>query len=962
MAVTLDTSLYNSRIVGNYVEYLTQHYPGLDVNAMLEYAGMKRYEVEDPACWFTQEQVDRFQEIMATQTGNPRLPREVGRFGAISKASSSVKKLVLGFMNPYTAYRLLEKTVPLFSRSTVVRVKRLGKNKVEVTAINRPGTTERPFQCENRMGMLEAMGKLFTNRFAMVEHPECLHERGGACRYVVTWERSPSFTWMLASRYAALGTLGIAFFCFFLLPRGGWALLTISCAVVAIGFFLYAQWLEKREMARMIAMQGDVAKERLEEINLRYNHARLVQEIGRATSTVLDVDELMKTVAEAMDKHLGFDRGVLLLAEESSSRLVFKAGYGYTEEQYEVLKTTRFITDDASSTGLFVVAFREQRSFLLNDISKNPEGLLGRSVEFAKQMGAQSLICVPIVYERKSFGLLVVDNIHSKRPLTQTDLSLLTGLAYQLAMSLVNAQSFKRLQESEKNYRELVESANSIIVRLDKSGNIVFFNEFAQEFFGYGNGEVLGCNMVGTLMEGGQKGQRDLDILMGDVKLRPGRHITHEMEHLKRSGEKVWVAWTRKAILDEKGDVEGVLCIGNDVTQLRTAAEEKRQLALRLQRAQKMEAIGTLAGGVAHDLNNILSGLVSYPELLLMELPPESPLIRPLMTIKKSGERAAGIVQDLLTLARRGVNTVEVVEVNRVIRDYLQSPEHLALKLEHPDVVVETFLAKDLFQIEGSPLHLSKTVTNLVKNAVEAMPVGGRILISTENRYVDRPIRGYDDVEEGDHVVLTVSDTGVGIPQKDLERIFEPFYTKKVMGRSGTGLGLSVVWGTVKDHHGYIDVRSVEGEGTTCTLYFPVTKREIPEELPPRVMEEDMGKGESILVVDDVAEQREIASRLLEKLGYTVAVASSGEAAVEYLKRQSVDVLLLDMIMEPGMDGLDTYKKILELHPGQRAVIVSGYSETGRVLEAQRLGVGSYVRKPYAMDTIGAAVRKELDR
>jgi CheY-like chemotaxis protein len=248
---------------------------------------------------------------------------------------------------------------------------------------------------------------------------------------------------------------------------------------------------------------------------------------------------------------------------------------------------------------------------------------------------------------------------------------------------------------------------------------------------------------------------------------------------------------------------------------------------------------------------------------------------------------------------------------------------------------------------------------NLVSNAVESLSSGGRVVVSTKNEYIDRPIPGYDEVREGDYAVLTVADDGVAIADEDLEKIFEPFYTKKAMGRSGTGLGMAVVWGTVKDHDGYLDIESTEGRGTTFTLYLPVTRRELEEEGSVSI-EAYRGHGERILVVDDVSQQRDIASALLTRLGYTVGVVSSGEDAVKYLRNQAVDLLVLDMIMDPGWDGLDTYRKILRVRPEQKAVITSGFSETERVREAQRLGAGPYVKKPYTLEGIGQAVKIAL--
>jgi signal transduction histidine kinase/CheY-like chemotaxis protein len=409
--------------------------------------------------------------------------------------------------------------------------------------------------------------------------------------------------------------------------------------------------------------------------------------------------------------------------------------------------------------------------------------------------------------------------------------------------------------------------------------------------------------------------------------------------------------------------ISDLVALALNASERRQAETEKKQLEYRLHRAEKMEAIGTLAGGVAHDLNNILSGIVSYPELLLMKLPAGSDMKKPIGTILNAGKRAAAIVQDLLTLARRGVVVTETVNLNTIVSDHLDSPEHSKLLSFHPSVTIQTDLDPDLMNILGSPVHLSKTVMNLISNSAEAMPNGGSIVISTQNRYVDLPVRGYNEVAEGDYAVLTVADTGVGISSDDLSRIFEPFYTKKKMGRSGTGLGMAVVWGTVDDHKGYIDVESREGTGTRFTLYFPITRDPIEKERhDPLTIADLRGDGETILVVDDVEQQRVIASMILTELGYRATAVSSGEKAVDYLSSHSVDLIVLDMIMDPGMDGLDTYRKIIGSHPGQKAIVASGYSETQRVRKVLKLGVGQYLKKPYSLEQLGKAVKVELKK
>ncbi len=399
-----------------------------------------------------------------------------------------------------------------------------------------------------------------------------------------------------------------------------------------------------------------------------------------------------------------------------------------------------------------------------------------------------------------------------------------------------------------------------------------------------------------------------------------------------------------------------------EINDRRKSEKERFELETKLNRARKMEAIGLLAGGVAHDLNNILSGLVSYPELLLMDLPEDSSLRQPIETIKKSGEKAAYIVEDLLTLARRGVSATEPINLNTIISEFLNSIEFKQLKAYHPDTRTTCELNRDLLNIECSSVHLSKMIMNLVTNAFEAMPEGGELIIKTENRYIDRPVRGYDIVAEGDYVVLSISDSGVGISENDMERIFEPFYTKKVMGRSGSGLGMSVVWGTVKDCKGYIDVTSELNRGSTFTIYLPGVAKDLPEIKSSITISDITGHGEKILIVDDIEEQREIASRILNKLNYRVDTVPSGEMAIEYLKENEADLLILDMIMDPGIDGLETYQQIIKIHPHQKAIVASGYAETERVRLAKKLGVGDYVKKPYTFEKLGLAVHREFEK
>ncbi|MCP4689053.1 MAG: response regulator, partial [Desulfobacterales bacterium] len=379
----------------------------------------------------------------------------------------------------------------------------------------------------------------------------------------------------------------------------------------------------------------------------------------------------------------------------------------------------------------------------------------------------------------------------------------------------------------------------------------------------------------------------------------------------------------------------------------------------KLARSKRMESLGLLAGGVAHDLNNILSGIVSYPDLILMDLPEESPLRQPIETIKKSGKRTADVVSDLLTIARGVAMSKSVADLNDIVKEYLNSPVHGKLKKSFPSVRFKIDLAEEPLKIECSQVHIVKILMNLATNAAEAVEKNGAVVVHTGNRPLEKPSRGYEDASPGDYAVLTMSDDGAGIPPEDLERIFEPFYTRKVMGRSGTGLGLAVVWNAIRDHDGYINVKSGR-EGTMFELGFPVTGDEITPESAAFQLKDYQGNGETALVIDDEKIQREITRDLLLRLGYRADAVSSGEAAIEYLKKRSADLIILDMIMPKGMNGRETYEEIVKIHPGQRAIITSGFTKTEDVEKTRELGAEKFIKKPFTIDKLGVAVQEVL--
>ncbi len=519
----------------------------------------------------------------------------------------------------------------------------------------------------------------------------------------------------------------------------------------------------------------------------------------------------------------------------------------------------------------------------------------------------------------------------------------------------LHKQAVDALSKSEEKYRLLTEGLRDVVIRVSLKGYVEYCSPAVKELGGYEAEDVVGNHISMYFSK-----KNELVRVLGLLRRRTEdtEPVTLRLMLRPKKGKPIPVEITGKPLIDN-GRVIAVLCVLRDITERSQVEAEKRDLQERLNQAEKMEALGRLAGGVAHDLNNVLGAMVSYPELLMMKLPEDSPLRAPITTIRKSGLKAAAIVQDLLTLARRGVKNREVISLNTVVEEYLSSPEHEKVRRLHPGVTFDINLGEKLMNILGSPIHLFKVVMNLVSNAAEAISkdTAGKVTISTENLYPEDAVA---ELQLEHFVVLTVMDNGMGISQTDLKKIYEPFYSRKIMARSGTGLGMAVVWGTVQDHGGYINAHSLEGIGTTFELYFPVTRKAPEVEKEGMPFEEYMGKGERILVVDDEEEQREVSSTILERLNYKVHTVSTGEKAVEYVKGHQVDLVVLDMIMESSIDGLDTYREILNIHPGTKAIIVSGYSETIRVREAMRLGAGCYLRKPFTIEDLGMAVHREL--
>ena len=495
--------------------------------------------------------------------------------------------------------------------------------------------------------------------------------------------------------------------------------------------------------------------------------------------------------------------------------------------------------------------------------------------------------------------------------------------------------------------KNIMESVPDAIYTLDLEGKLVNWNKAVEDKTGYSKEELkakAGMELI-------YPNDREL-AAEASIEVYQKGYATREIRIYTKKGTPVPHIFTGILKKDNDGKVMGMLGVAKDISNL-------KQLEQQLQQAQKMEAIGLMAGGVAHDLNNILSSIVGYPELMLLKLPSESKMRKPLEAIQDSGERAAAVVADLLTVARGVASAKSVASLNSLVGEYFDSPEYDHLCSLHPAINCRKELNENLPNISCSPVHIKKCIMNLMTNSAESLDQTGTITIVTSCIIPDLQWCQENGMEQMKYVILTIEDTGTGIPKDSIEHIFEPFYSKKVLGRSGTGLGLTVVWNTLKEHNGTVTVASND-QGSSFKLFFPITKEAVT--LSKLATKEPLqSNGETILVIDDEPSLRDIASSILDVFGYNVTLVSSGEEAVAYLQDHQVDLILLDMLMDPGINGRETYEQIIKLHPGQKAIIASGFSESEEIKATLLLGAHSFIKKPYSMDQLSLAVKEALN-
>ena len=513
-------------------------------------------------------------------------------------------------------------------------------------------------------------------------------------------------------------------------------------------------------------------------------------------------------------------------------------------------------------------------------------------------------------------------------------------------------QAEEALQESEEKYRTILDEIDEGYFEVDLNGRFTFVSDWFLQITGYSKDELLKMNYRDYMTPESVKKIYSIFTELARTR-EPVKNVGHEV--LTPEGELRHLELSASLIQDREGNPIGFRGTTRDVSERKKAEEERAKLETQLQQAQRMESLGTLAGGIAHNFNNVLMAIQGRTALMIMDKVDSDPDFEHLKGIEESVQNAAELTKDLLGFARGGKYEPRVIDLNELIKH-----ENQMFGRTKKEVTLRGKYNKGLWTVEVDQGQIRQILLNLYVNAWQAMPDGGDLYIQTENVTVDEGYVKPYEVIPGKYVKISVTDTGVGMDKATREKIFDPFFTTQEIG-VGTGLGLASVYGIVKNHGGFINVYSEKGEGTTFNIYLPASEKGVVEE-KKAAREVVEGEG-TILLVDDEEMITEVGELLLEKLGYRVLIAKSGQEAIDVygMNMDDIGLVILDMIM-PGMGGGETYDRLKEINSDIKVLLSSGYSINGQAREILDRGCNGFIQKPFSMNEISQIIKEHLDK
>jgi PAS domain S-box-containing protein len=743
-----------------------------------------------------------------------------------------------------------------------------------------------------------------------LEERKCYFQGDDYCEYHLSWKRKPSIKRLLLQ--------------------------------------VIAPWRLAKATIQELEQDKELLREKYAEvrglnIQLKSQLDRLVslQEASKAILSTLDIDELLTLILQGLVDVSVLDRAAIFLVDEEREELFFAHAVGTDPSYVEDVRS--YSVPLTKDTNILARVVQTGEPELVDDVAASN---INKENPLIKRFQPEAFIALPLKVRGKVLGVLVGDQEKSGGKVISTEKDFLISFSNQIAIAIHNANLYRKLEESERQYRELVENAHEGIWVVDENGLITFANQRLSAILGYD--EMLGRN-INELVPSDKK-RVLLNLLVQNMR---GLVAQEEIEMLCNDGKLVSAIISSVPVIE--GDrYKGSFAMVTDIT-------DKKRMETKLLHQQKMESIGTMAGGIAHDFNNILTGVLGYASLLKHRLQEEPETQRFVEIIESSSLRAADLVRQLLAFSRgTQPEDLKVVYPNRVIRETARLLESSVGK----DVVLELDLNPHIPPIAANATQVQQAILNLCLNARDAMPNGGKISISTAEVDLDGDLASaYQDLaaEPGKYICIRVADDGSGIPEENLDKIFDPFFTTKEVGK-GSGLGLAMVYGIVQNARGYVQVQSEEEKGTEFNLFFRVASGKEQEPTLGQ-LKPGLEGNETILLVDDEPMVRDLGTEILRGYGYQVVEAADGVEALEIFnhKRAEIDLVILDLLM-PKLSGKETLERLRQLDSTLKILICSGYGT--REPESQLLAGDRQtplVHKPFKPEELVYAVRKILD-
>ena len=654
-------------------------------------------------------------------------------------------------------------------------------------------------------------------------------------------------------------------------------------------------------------------------------------EISNAVNTTLNLEDLYRSIHESLARIIDVTNFFIAIVDSKKRTLYFPYHVDTADDDFNPISD---FNTDSSMTGLVVL---QRKPILLEEKALKERAAKGGI------WGPVPLIWmgIPLIVKDTVIGVMAVQSYTDPHLYDHLDLQVLSAVSHQIAMAIDRKQSRDELQHSEARLKAILESSPDPIVVYDIQGYPQYLNPAFTQVFGWTIDELEGKRIPYVPDDQKEKVKWAAEQLFSALK-----PVRFETQRLTKHGDLLDILVSTGPIMDMDNKPAGNVVTLTDIT-------EKNRLTAQFHAAQKLESIGTLAGGIAHDFNNLLTGITGHVSLMMAEIDTQQYNIEHIKAIESYANDASHLTKQLLGFARGGKFEVKPTNIN----DLIEKQSRLFGRTKK-EIRIHCKYEKKVHPVEVDQSQIEQMIMNLYVNAWQAMPDGGDLSVQTDNITIDDSDSQSIGIEPGDYVHIAVTDTGIGMDDSTRQRIFDPFFTTKEMGR-GTGLGLASVYGIIKNHDGFIKVRSQKGHGSTFNIYLPLSLKKVLEKRETSI---SLIKGsETILLVDDESVIVDVGEKMLKRLGHPVIIARSGQEAINIYQKamDRIDLVILDMIM-PEWDGGKTFDKLREINPDLKVLLSSGYSINGHAQSILDRGCKGFIQKPFTMKGLSQQIQKAL--